>query len=253
VVVWADADLDAAVEALTECFYGSGQICMVPNQVVVHPAIADELLAKLAAAAADIRPGYPDDPAVLLSPVLRSERFFAFVRDALVRGAQLVHGARRLEVDGTVSDTGPFLEPTVLRVDGLTRCREIDAVRLETFFPLLPVIVPEDGPDLLDRVLTYVNSNPYGLRNSLWSADDATIDEFVARVTNGGVLKVNDSHIGFLPFLPTHGGTGLTGGAFGEANYPMLRTSHLQGVSVATGIRPRDAVFDAYRLLAGNL
>jgi hypothetical protein len=87
----------------------------------------------------------------------------------------------------------------------------------------------------------------------LWTSDDALIDEFVARVTNGGVLKVNDSHIGFLPFLPTHGGTGLTGGAFGEANYPMLRTSHLQGVSVATGIRPRDAVFDAYRLLAGNL
>lgn len=252
VVVWADADLDAAVEALTECFYGSGQICMVPNQVVVHPAIADELLAKLATAAADIRPGYPDDPTVLLSPVLRSERFFAFVRDALDRGAILVHGARRLEVDGSVCDTGPFLEPTVLRVDGLATCREIDAVRLETFFPLLPVIVPEEGPDLLDRVLAYVNSNPYGLRNSLWAGDDSVIDEFVARTTNGGVLKVNDSHIGFLPFLPTHGGTGLTGGAFGEANYPMLRTSHLQGVSVATGIRPRDAVFDAYRLLSSN-
>jgi acyl-CoA reductase-like NAD-dependent aldehyde dehydrogenase len=252
VVVWADADLDAAVDALTECFYGSGQICMVPNQVVVHPAIADRLLAKLATAAADIRPGYPDDPAVLLSPVLRSERFFAFVRDALDRGATLVHGARRLEVDGSVSDTGPFLEPTVLRVDGLARCREIDAVRLETFFPLLPVIIPEEGPDLLDRVLAYVNSNPYGLRNSLWAGDDSVVDEFVARTTNGGVLKVNDSHIGFLPFLPTHGGTGLTGGAFGEANYPMLRTSHLQGVSIATGIRPRDAVFDAYRLLAGN-
>lgn len=256
VVVWADADLDAAVEALTECFYGSGQICMVPNQVVAHPAIAEELLAKLATAAEDIRPGYPDDPTVLLSPVLRSERFFAFVRDALDRGATLVHGGRRLEVDGSVSDTGPFLEPTVLRVDGLATCREIDAVRLETFFPLLPVIVPEEGPDLLDRVLAHVNSNPYGLRNSLWAGDDSgigsVIDEFVARTTNGGVLKVNDSHIGFLPFLPTHGGTGLTGGAFGEANYPMLRTSHLQGVSIATGIRPRDAIFDAYRLLSGT-
>jgi acyl-CoA reductase-like NAD-dependent aldehyde dehydrogenase len=243
VVVWRDADLDGAVEALTESFYGSGQICMVPNQVVAHPDIADELLARLSTAAAAIRPGYPDEEGVLLSPVLRSERFFASVRDALDRGATLVHGARRLDVDGTPCDTGLFLEPTVLRVDGLAGCREIEAVRGETFFPLLPVIVPEPAPDLLDQVLAHVNSNPYGLRNSLWAGDERVIDRFVARTSNGGMLKINDSHIGFLPYLPTHGGTGLTGGAFGEANYPMLRTSHLQGVSRATGIRPREAVF----------
>jgi acyl-CoA reductase-like NAD-dependent aldehyde dehydrogenase len=251
VVVWRDADLALAVEALTECFYGSGQICMVPNQVVAHPAIADELLDRLARAAAKIRPGFPEDPEVLLSPVLRSERFFAYVNEALAQGATLVHGARRLEVDGSVSDTGLFLEPTVLRVDGLADCRRIEAVRSETFFPLLPVIVPEPAPDteLAAAVLEHLNTNPYGLRNSLWAKDSALIDWFTARIRNGGLLKVNDSHIGFLPYLPTHGGTGLTGGAFGEANYPMLRSSHLQGVSIADGVRPRDAVFGAYRTL----
>ncbi|WP_291413234.1 aldehyde dehydrogenase [Actinophytocola sp.] len=247
VVVWRDADLDGAAEALSECFYGSGQICMVPNQVVAHPDIADELLEKLTEAAKTVRPGYPDDDTVLLSPVLRSERFFAYVRDALDRGATLVHGARRLEVDGEPSDTGLFLEPTVLRVDGLAGAREIDAVRSETFFPLLPVIVPRPAPDLLDDVLAFVDSNPYGLRNSLWATDEAVIDRFVAETANGGVLKINDSHIGFVPYLPTHGGTGLTGGAFGEANYPMLRSSHLQGVSRATGIRPREAFFNPRR------
>jgi acyl-CoA reductase-like NAD-dependent aldehyde dehydrogenase len=248
VVVWRDADLDAAVEALTECFYGSGQICMVPNQVLAHPEIADELLGRLAKAAASIRPGYPSDPGVLLSPVLRSEAFFAFVRDALAKGATLVQGARRLEVDGSPSDTGLFLEPTVLRVNGIRGAREIDAVARETFFPLLPVIVPEPGTGL-GSVIDYVNSNPYGLRNSLWARDSAVIEEFAARVVNGGLLKINDSHIGFLPYLPTHGGTGLTGGAFGEANYPMLRSSHLQGLSLAEGVRPRDAVFGAYRAM----
>lgn len=251
VVVWHDADLELAVEALTECFYGSGQICMVPNQVVAHPAIADELLERLAAAAATIRPGFPDDPDVLLSPVLRSERFFAYVSDALAGGATIVHGARRLEVDGSVSDTGLFIEPTVLRVDGLARCRDIEAVRAETFFPLLPVVVPDPARDdvLLDTVIDFVNSNPYGLRNSVWAKDESVVGRFLDEITNGGLLKVNDSHIGFLPYLPTHGGTGLTGGAFGEANYPMLRTSHLQGVSLASGVRPRDAVFGAYRAM----
>ncbi|MFL6143059.1 MAG: aldehyde dehydrogenase family protein [Labedaea sp.] len=254
VVVWHDADLGAATEALTECFYGSGQICMVPNQVLAHPAIAGELLARLAEAAADIRPGFPDEDGVLLSPVLRAERFFGYVRDALAGGATLVSGGRRLEVDGEVSDTGPFIEPTVLRVDGIAGCRQVEAVRAETFFPLLPVVVPEPAPDaeLLDTVIEFVNSNPYGLRNSLWASDPDVIERFTARVGNGGLLKINDSHIGFLPYLPTHGGTGLTGGAFGEANYPMLRSSHLQGVSLAGGIRPREAVFGAYRAMTSN-
>lgn len=254
VVVWRDADLELATEALTESFYGSGQICMVPNQVIAHPAIADELIDRLAAAAATIRPGYPDEPGVLLSPVLRAERFFACVRDAVARGATLVHGGRRLEVDGSVSDTGPFLEPTVLRVNGLADCREIAAVGTETFFPLLPVVVPDLAPDheLLASALAFVNSNPYGLRNSVWATDTAVVDRFAAAITNGGLLKINDSHIGFLPYLPTHGGTGLTGGVWGEANYPMLRTTHLQGVSRADGVRPRDAVLDAYRRLTGS-
>jgi acyl-CoA reductase-like NAD-dependent aldehyde dehydrogenase len=251
VVVWHDADLNLAVQALVECFYGSGQICMVPNQVIAHPAIADELLARLTVAAEEIQPGYPEDEGILLAPVLRGERFFSYVRDALKHGARLVHGGRRLEADGTPSDTGLFLEPTVLRVDGLASCREVKAVRKETFFPLLPVVVPtadESSRDaiLLDDVLEFVNSNPYGLRNSVWTSDPAVTDEFLRRTTNGGLLKVNDSHIGFLPYLPSHGGTGVTGGVFGEANYLMLRTSHLQGVSIAEGVRPRDAVFAGY-------
>jgi acyl-CoA reductase-like NAD-dependent aldehyde dehydrogenase len=254
VVVWRDADLSSAVEALTECFFGSGQICMVPNQVLVHPAVADELLAELSAAVAVLRPGYPEDGDTLLSPVLRSEKFFAYITDALEKGAHVVTGARRLEVDGSVSDTGLFLEPTVLRVDGMAGCRQVQAVREETFFPLLPVIVAEPGDDdeLLGRMLAFVNTNPYGLRNSLWAADDHVVDRFVREVSNGGLLKVNDSHIGFLPYLPTHGGTGRTGGAHGEANYPMLQTTHLQGVSVATGVQPRAAVFGAYAAITGQ-
>lgn len=253
-VVWRDADLAHAVEAMTECFYGSGQICMVPNQVVVHPAVADDLFHLLCAAVAGIHPGFPEEHGVLLTPVLRSERFFAYVRDALDYGAQVLHGARRLEVDGTASDTGLFLEPTVLRIDGLTASREIQAVHEETFFPLLPVIVPEPAPDdlLLAKVIDFVNSNPYGLRNSLWATDQSVIDQFLRRVSNGGLLKINDSHIGFLPYLPSHGGTGLTGGVFGEANYLMLRTSHLQGVSIAQQVSPREAVFAGYAAATGG-
>jgi delta 1-pyrroline-5-carboxylate dehydrogenase len=148
-------------------------------------------------------------------------------------------------VDGSPSPTGIFLQPTVVRVDGLAGAREYDVVREETFFPLLPIVVPEASPDewLLNDVIAFVNSNDYGLRNSLWSQSDDVIETYLQRVVNGGLLKVNDSHIGFLPYVPSHGGTGLTGGVFGEGNYPIFKTSHLQGVSRANGVSPQREVF----------
>lgn len=247
IVVWKDADLAYAAEAINEAFYGSGQICMVPNYVIAHPDIADALLAEVKEKAQAIRPGHPGEEDALLSPVRRSERFFTLLDQALDKGAELVCGGHRMEADGTRSQTGVFLEPTVVRVDGFAGARDLDMVRGETFFPLIPVIVAEPDGDaqLVNRCIDFVNSNDYGLRNSLWARDESVIDAFVRRVSNGGLLKVNDSHIGFLPYLPTHGGTGLTGGVHGEGNYPILKTSHLQGVSISPGISPRDAVFGA--------
>ncbi|WP_327041176.1 aldehyde dehydrogenase [Micromonospora ureilytica] len=242
-VVWHDADLDRAAEALTESFFGSGQICMVPNYVVAHPDIADRLLARLISHARKIRPGYPEDPDVLLSPVLKSDQFARYVEQATECGAEVLAGGNRMELDGSISSTGLFVEPTILRVDGLARARTVWAVARETFFPLLPVVVPETdrGDGLLDDVIDFLNANEYSLRNSVWAGDESTVDQFVARVHNGGLLKINDSHIGFVPYLSTHGGAGLTGGPLGESNYPMLRTSHLQGISIGRDVQPRRA------------
>lgn len=245
IVVWSDADVKYAAQAITESFYGSGQICMVPNYVLVHPAAADALIAEVCEQVKGVKPGLPEQEDVLLSPVRRSERFFRLLRQALGNGGELLTGGNRMEVDGTVSETGVFLQPTVVKVSGLKDARTFDMVREETFFPLIPIIVPEADTDdaLLEAFLGFVNSNEYGLRNSLWAGSDEVIETFVQRVVNGGLLKVNDSHIGFLPYLPSHGGTGRTGGAFGEANYPMLKTSHVQGVSIARGVSPYQAVF----------
>jgi acyl-CoA reductase-like NAD-dependent aldehyde dehydrogenase len=254
-VVWRDADLDSAAEAATECFFGSGQICMVPKYVLAHPDIADALIEKIVARASEIRPGYPEDDGILLSPVIKTDSYFAMLGQAQEHGAEVVVGGRRLEVDGRPSTTGLFVEPTVLRVDGMDGARRIDAVRRETFFPLLPVVVPDAGDAavrvgtsdaLLAAMIAFLNGNEYGLRNSVWAVDPDVIDAFAARVTNGGLLKINDSHIGFVPGLATHGGTGLTGGVAGELNYPMLRTTHLQGISIGHDVRPRRAVFSGF-------
>lgn len=248
IVIWKGADLEKAAEAICESFYGSGQICMVPNCVLVHPEIAEELIAAVQERVKLVKPGFPEDEDVLLSPVRRSENFFRLLQQSLDLGGEIITGGHRTEVDGTVSDTGVFLQPTVVRVDGLAGARQHDIVKSETFFPLLPIVVPQpadakDDDALLNTFIEFVNSNEYGLRNSLWVKSARVMNAFVQRVVNGGLLKINDSHIGFLPYLPSHGGTGLTGGVYGEANYPILKTSHIQGVSIAHDVSPHEAVF----------
>ena len=251
VVVWKDADLELAAEALAESFYGSGQLCMIPNQVLVHPHAADRLIGHLVRAAAQVRPGYPADEGTLLTPVLRNEKFFSCLEDAVGKGAELICGGYAMQIDGSPDPSGIFLAPTAIRVNGLAQARKLEAVRRETFFPLLPVVVADHAPDavLLEDFINFVNSNEYGLRNSVWARDEYIAGQFFSRITNAGLLKINDSHIGFLPYMPTHGGTDMTGGVFGEANYPILRTSHVQGVSWALGARPREAAFGAWESL----
>ncbi|MFD7026596.1 aldehyde dehydrogenase family protein [Streptomyces sp. NPDC059917] len=245
ILVWKDADLPMAARALAECFYGSTQICMVPKYAVVHPDVAGELLALLVGLLGDIRPGYPEDPDTVLTPVLKSHEFFTVLQQAVSDGAELITGGDRMDHTGAPSPTGVFIEPTVLRVDGLDAADRVPAVREETFFPLLPVVVPTETEAAdVDKVLAFIDANSYGLRNSLWTQDQHLIARFCSQVNNGGLLKINDSHVGFAPGLPTHGGTGLTGGPFGQANFPVLMATHLQGISIATEVQPRAAVFD---------
>jgi acyl-CoA reductase-like NAD-dependent aldehyde dehydrogenase len=238
-LVWQDADLDRAAQALTECFFGSSQICMVPKYAIAHPEIAEQLIAKFLALVEAIQPGYPEDPDVVLSPVLKQDQFFDFLSEAREAGCPILAGGERVGVDGSPDAAGFFLRPTVIRVDGLAHARDLSCVREETFFPMLPIIVPDkDGPGLLQETLRFMNTNAYGLRNSLWSSDEHVIETFSRGLSNGGLLKINDSHVGFVPILATHGGTGRTGGPTGELNYVILRTTHWQGISRALDPSP---------------
>lgn len=243
VLVWRDADLEYATAALVEAFYASGQTCFSPKYVIAHPAIADELFSRLTAEASALRPGDPEDSDTVLSPVLRATAFRRCLSEALDAGATKICGGNQVGLHGEPDPQGLFIEPTVVRVDGFALADTIAAVREETFFPLLSVVVPDDGPDLLDRSINFLNGNVYGLRNSLWAEDPAVIERFTTEVANGGLLKVNDSHMGHAPHLPGLGGTGHSGGTHGEAAYPFLRASRLQAVAIATTrTHPREAV-----------
>jgi len=235
-VVWSDADLDRAADALLECFYGSSQICMVPKFAIVHPSVVDSFLERFVSRVLALKPGVAEDPETLLTPVFKVGQFLEMLAEAKQEGAEMLCGGRRIDVDGIPSHQGLFIEPTVVRVPGFELADRLACVREETFFPLLPVVVPEPAPDdqLLEGTIEFLNSNRYGLRNSLWSRSEPTIERFTTEVRNGGTLKVNSSHIGFVPYISTHGGGGSTGGPYGELNYASLRLSRLQGIQIAS-------------------
>jgi acyl-CoA reductase-like NAD-dependent aldehyde dehydrogenase len=250
IVVWRDADPQRAASALCESFIGSGQVCLVPKFAILHPAIADEVISHLLAQVRDIRPALPDDPSAWLSPVLKSDRYFELLARSVEDGAAMLCGGYRCDLDGIRDEAGIFIAPTVLRIDGMETAQQMEVVREETFFPLLPVIVPSGGAGddrLLSSVLEMLNANRYGLRNSLWSSDERVIDRFCSELNTGGLLKVNDSHVGTVAPMPAHGGTGLSGGPFGGANFPMLSTTHAQGISIGRDIDPRETVFGTLR------
>lgn len=252
-LVWHDADLECAAQTLTECFYGSSQICMVPKYAIVHPAVADQFIARFTELAGEIKPGFPEDPDVLLSPVLKQDQFFDYLSEAREAGCAILTGGDRIDVNGAPDPTGFFLEPTVIRVEGLAKARDLSCVREETFFPMLPVIVPEhQDSSLLESILRFMNANAYGLRNSLWTSDEQIIELFTRGLSNGGLLKINDSHVGFLPILSTHGGTGRTGGPMGELNYVILRTTHWQGISRAYSARETELKLRELKLRAAG-
>ncbi|MFK0193051.1 aldehyde dehydrogenase family protein [Kitasatospora sp. NPDC090308] len=234
-VVWRDADLPRAADAAAERYHGSGQLCFAPKFALVHPAVADRFTALLQERVAALRIGPPEDPDVVLTPVVKRAQCADVLADAVAKGAELLCGGESVDVDGVPTARGPFVRPVLLRAHGLAVAATMRAVAEETFFPLMCLVVPT-GPEpdgaLLDALISFVNANPYGLRNSLWARDPDVVDRFTDEVVNGGVLKVNDSHIGTLPVLPVIGGTGLSGGAHGEANIPILRTTRLQGISI---------------------
>lgn len=241
-VVWKDADLEGAVSSLLDGFLGSTQICMLPKKGVIHKGIYDQFVRRFVQAAESLKVGLPSDPAVYLSPVGKIGQFFAVLEDALHKGAKLLCGGKQVNYLGQPDKRGAFITPAVLRIDNLEQAITMRCVKEENFFPLIPLIRVDAPPSsekarkedeaILQRMIELVNGNAYGLRVSVWVRSEPVMYKFAKQISTGGLLRVNTRHVGFSPFLSSHGGTGKTGGPYGEMNYVWQKTTHLQGITV---------------------
>ena len=123
----------------------------------------------------------------------------------------------------------------------------MQCVKEENFFPLIPLIrvgAPtaihaERLKDecIFKQMIELVNGNAYGLRVSVWVRSEPVMYKFAKQIETGGLLRINTRHVGFSPFLSSHGGTGQSGGPYGEMNYVWQKTTHLQGITVRNPTR----------------
>lgn len=153
VIVFSDADYDAALAALTAAkFRNAGQVCVSPARFFVHESLYQRFVADAAARARALRLGDGLDPHSQMGPLAnarRVEAMEAFVADAERGGARIVGGGRRR------GDTGMFFEPTVVAADA----PDIRLFRDECFGPILPVM----PFGTLDEAIELANGTAAGL------------------------------------------------------------------------------------------
>jgi acyl-CoA reductase-like NAD-dependent aldehyde dehydrogenase len=247
--IWKDAVVHEAVRSLLDGFMGSTQICMVPKKAFIHEELYESFQSAFLSEIKTLRVGLPSDPNVSLSPVIKIPEFFEFLEDALAKGAELLCGGYRVDYMGQPDRHGQFLAPTVVRIKDLSKAYQMKCMREENFFPLIPLIrvtadyngTEKSNKDMaiFKKMVHIANNNEYGLRISAWVTSPFYASRFSEQIQNSGLLRINSRHVGFPPFLATHGGTGKSGGPFGELNYVWQKTTHLQGVSL-TRIKKRD-------------
>ena len=216
-VVFADSDLDAAVEwVMFGIFWNQGQVCSATSRLIVESSLAPRLVERLAEEARRIPIGDGRAPETLLGPLVSAGQLATvsgFVDRAKADGIRLATGGGR----PAGFDRGYFFEPTIF-VDAPP---ESELWREEVFGPVLAVRTFESE----DEAITLANESRYGLAAAVMSAD---LDRArrVARRLRAGVVWVNCSQPTFSQ-APWGGvkesGVGRELGVWGLANYREIQ------------------------------
>jgi betaine-aldehyde dehydrogenase len=195
-VVFADADLDAAVRgAVAGSLINTGQDCTAATRAYVHSSLFDRFVDGVATLMESVRLGAPTDPDTDQGPLVsfrQRDHVAAMVDRAVADGAKVVVGG---EAPGGELARGAYYRPTL--IVGADQRSEI--VQQEVFGPVL-VVLPFDDED---EGIALANDVEFGLAASAWTRDVYTAQK-ASRLIEAGTVWVND-HIPIISEMP-HGG-----------------------------------------------
>ena len=220
-IVFDDADLDSAANAqVSGIFAATGQSCVAGSRLLVQRGVKDALLGRLAAKAAAIHIGAPDDMATEVGPLCTArqrDRIDRIVAESVAMGARLVCGGQMPDGQGF------FYPPTIL---DCTETPEAPCLTQELFGPVLSVV----AFDTEEEALQIANATAYGLASGVFT-QNLTRAHRMIRNLRAGIVWVN-TYRAVSPIAPFGGhglsGHGREGGIAAALDYTTVKTVWLR-------------------------
>jgi len=232
-VVFADADIDAAVEgAMWGAYLNGGQICMATTRVLVQDSAYEAFVDKFVAKTKKLRVGAGINPDSDLGPMVSDrirDRVESYITQAQNDGATAVTGGELLR-NGEFSK-GFWVQPTVfIDVDS-----QMSITREEVFGPV-PII---QRFSTMQDAIRMANDTDYGLVGSVWTNDLLT-SLTVAEEVQAGYVWIND-HLVRAPGFPFGGwkqsGVGREAASQTLAEFSQVKTVFIDRTGMAN--KPR--------------
>ena len=195
-IVFADADIDAAAHRAAWQFDDSGQVCLAGTRLLVEASIRKEFLTKFHAHVDALVLGDPRDDGTDIGPLVHPDHranVHGFVERAAAAGDTIVRGGEM--ADGSLHYLPTLIEPA---------SNDSEVVQREIFGPVLTFQTFTDETEALELA----NSTDYGL-SALVFTTSAERAERVGRALRTGLVWVNTFLVRDLtaPF----GGCGISG------------------------------------------
>ena len=190
VIVFEDADLDRALEAVVFMIYSlNGERCTSSSRLLLSRSLQDSFVPALERRVRDLRVGHPLDPETDVGPLVSREhlqKVVSYVSAAREEKAVVAAGGERIEELGS----GNYVRPMLFT--GAARSMRI--AKEEIFGPALTVI-PFDSEE---EAIAIANDTDYGLAAYLWTKDAGRALR-VAQAVEAGMVWVNSENNRNLP------------------------------------------------------
>lgn len=220
-IIFADADLDAALEAAVfGVYFNAGQCCNSGSRLLVQSTVAERVLEAIISRSKSVPVGDPLDERTKVGPLVSEEQLAKvemYVSLGIQQGARLCTGGSRLPMR-----PGRYFAPTVFE----NVSPEMRIAKEEIFGPVLAVIQFRDA----EEAARIANNTMYGLSAGVWTRDVDTALS-MCRSIRAGTIWVN-SFMDGAPELCFGGykqsGLGRELGRFSIGEFTELKTVYLK-------------------------